>query len=137
MTSKTQVRGTEDVCISPSDRERGHWKEYLRTRSASGSSPTYGSFSYMSESSDSVQSSKEYNFGGFGNGSYTSHDDFEEDEEDHGIGSEDNHYHIQMHNSDSGVGSARRGRRQRAESECSMNDVSIKLFMSYFLYLRS
>lgn len=123
MSCKTQVRGTEDICISPSDRERGHWKEYLRSRSASGNSPTSGSFSYMSESSDSIQSSKECSFDLYGNGSssYNSHDEFEE-EEDHGIGSEEGHFPIHLHNSDSGVGSAKGRRRQRCESECSMND---------------
>lgn len=125
MSCKTKVRGTEDICLSPSDKERGHWKEYLRSRSVSSNSPTYSSFSYMSESSDSVQSSKEYSLDGFNNGnySYNSHDDFDEDE-DHGIGSEENHFHIPFQNSDSGVGSAKRRNRQRCESECSMNDVS-------------
>lgn len=134
MSSKTQVRGTEDICISPSDKERGHWKEYLRSRSASGNSPSYGSFSFTSESSDSIQSNKECSFDGYNcmSSSYNSHDEFD-DEEDHGLGSEENHFHTLMNNSDSGVGSAKRERRQRCESECSV-DVSIEVNFFFIIY---
>ena len=133
MSSKTQVRGTEDVCISPSDKERGHWKEYLRSRSASGNSPSYGSFSFTSESSDSVQSNKECSLDGYSIMSSSYPDEFDDDE-DHGLGSEESNFHTLMHNSDSGVGSARRGRRQRCESECSVNDVSIGSFFFFFFF---
>lgn len=108
MSCKTRVRGTEDLCISPSDKERVHWKEYIRSRSLSGNSPVLGSFCMSSESSDSVQSSK-----GFC-GSY-------DDEEDAGFG---DHFPYPASNGDSGMGSGKKKRRSRCESECSVTDVS-------------
>ncbi|GFU35551.1 hypothetical protein NPIL_419491 [Nephila pilipes] len=123
LSCKTRVRGTEDLCISPSDKERVHWKEFIRARSTSTNSPTYGSFSYMSESSESVQSNKEYGLESFG--SYSCDDSSHGDDEDAGFGAEENNFHFPMNNSDSGVGSAKK-KRTRCESECSVteeNDV--------------
>ncbi|XP_035228902.1 eukaryotic elongation factor 2 kinase-like [Stegodyphus dumicola] len=120
MTCKTRVRGTEDLCISPSDKERVHWKEYIRSRSASGNSPTSGSFSYMSESSESMHSNKDSSTEGFGNGSFSYDED--DDDEDAGLGAEEHHYPFPGCNSDSGVGSAKKRRRRRCESECSVTE---------------
>ncbi|GIX90881.1 hypothetical protein CEXT_111661 [Caerostris extrusa] len=121
LSCKTRVRGTEDLCISPSDRERAHWKEYIRSRSASGNSPTYGSFSYMSESSGSVQSSKDYGLESFGSESFSCDDSIHGDDEDAGFGAEENNFHFPMNNCDSGRGSAKK-RRSRCESECSVTE---------------
>ncbi|KAF8791842.1 Eukaryotic elongation factor 2 kinase like protein [Argiope bruennichi] len=119
LSCKTRVRGTEDLCLSPSDKERVHWKEFIRARSTSGSSPTYGSFSYMSESSESVQSSKEYGLESYGSESLSCGGSSHGDDEDAGFGAEDHHF--PMFTSDSGVGSAKR-KRSRCESECSVTE---------------
>ncbi|CAL1279106.1 unnamed protein product [Larinioides sclopetarius] len=119
LSCKTRVRGTEDLCISPSDKERVHWKEFIRARSTSGSSPTYGSFSYMSESSESMQSSKEYGMESYGSESLSCGGSSHGDDEDAGFGAEDHHF--PMFTSDSGAGSAKR-KRSRCESECSVTE---------------
>ncbi|XP_054722054.1 eukaryotic elongation factor 2 kinase-like isoform X2 [Uloborus diversus] len=121
MSCITKVRGTEDICISPSNKERSHWKEYIRSRSASGNSPS-GSFSFMSESSDgSVISNRECGFDISEIRSYTFDDNHDYDDEDAGLGPEENNNHFMFHSHDSGVESAR-GRRRRCESECSITD---------------
>lgn len=59
----------------------------------------------MSESSDSMQSGREY-----------------EDEEDAGFG--DHFFHFGGNGGDSGMGSAGKKKRSRCESECSVTEVS-------------
>ncbi|XP_015930457.2 eukaryotic elongation factor 2 kinase [Parasteatoda tepidariorum] len=115
MSCKTRVRGTEDICLSPSYKERALWKEHIRSRTASGNSPTSGSFSYMSDSSDST--SRDYMSESMRSESFS----YEDEDEDAGLGSEEHNFPFPMNNSDSGVGSAKR-KRTRCSSECSVTD---------------
>ncbi|XP_067143407.1 eukaryotic elongation factor 2 kinase-like [Centruroides vittatus] len=108
-SSKTQVRGTEELCLTPTEYEKHHLREFLCSRSQSfGSSPTMSPVDDLSpvfhfkfkenhESSDDTGN----NYG----------DDNDSDED---------HDFLQFQFSpDSGVGSFKQSRRQRYDSESS------------------
>lgn len=116
---KTQVRGTEDLCISPSDYERTHWKEFLCSRTSSFNSPPASPSSRTF--SGSYQKQHSGSDGGLGNGIDDYGEDEDDDCDDAGLGSEESHFPFSL-GGDSGVGSLRRGKRQRCESECSLTD---------------
>lgn len=111
-SSKTQVRGTEELCVTPTKYEKAHLREFLCSRSQSfSSSPSMSPvddlspvFHFKLKDSISQESSSDLN----------SYGDINDND------SEEEHDFLQFQFSpDSGVGSVKQYRRQRYDSESS------------------
>ncbi|XP_076338080.1 eukaryotic elongation factor 2 kinase-like [Tachypleus tridentatus] len=120
---KTRVRGTEEICVLPSQYERSHLTEFLRARSR-----TYSGSSLPESPSDSEILGSPMDFyvrcRSRDSSNYTVSSGSEDmDGEDDDRSEEEDDISCLGRNSDSGMGSLRLSRRKRYDSESSTTSV--------------